>query len=127
MDHRLTALHGGVFFTRLAKYFQVDFGAVQFHLDSRTTPISFEVSKSKLKVLQMNDDGIWGVRGLPFPTINMLDMEGTGFHLPEARVARERRRFATEEEQVESVYEGGESPIPTLQPIHPQFNNARDY
>ncbi|CAL1389996.1 unnamed protein product [Linum trigynum] len=77
--------------------------------------------------LMLSNDGVWGVRGFPFPTTNSLDTEGTIFHLPEVRKARERRGLATEEDQEESVHEGGEAHIPTLQPIHPPSNNARDY
>ncbi|CAL1353669.1 unnamed protein product [Linum trigynum] len=68
LDHQLAALHGGVYVTGLARYFQVDFGAVQFCLDQRTVPISFGVLKSKVKELHMSNDGIWGVRGFPFST-----------------------------------------------------------
>ncbi|CAL1372024.1 unnamed protein product [Linum trigynum] len=69
----------------------------------------------------------FGEYGDFLPTTNTLDIEGTVFCLSEARVARERRRFATEGDQLERVYEGGESPIPTPQSVRPHFNNARDY
>ncbi|CAL1413567.1 unnamed protein product [Linum trigynum] len=54
-------------------------------------------------------------------------MEGTVLRLPEVRMPREQRGFATEGDQVESIYEGGESAIPTPQLVHQQLNNARDY
>ncbi|CAL1399293.1 unnamed protein product [Linum trigynum] len=96
-------------------------------MDSRTVPVSFEVLKSKLKVLHMSNDGIWGFQGFPFPTINTLEMERRNFRLPKVRMARDRRGLETEEDQEERVHEGGEALIPTLQPIHPPSNNAIDY
>ncbi|CAL1362821.1 unnamed protein product [Linum trigynum] len=87
-NRRLTTLHGGAYVTRLAKYFDVDFLVVQFRLDSRTTPISFDILKSRIIVLHLSDNGIWGVRGLPFPTTNTLDMDGMVFRLLEATTVR---------------------------------------
>ncbi|CAL1371126.1 unnamed protein product [Linum trigynum] len=126
-DHPPIVLHGGFFVTRLTKFFQVNFGAVQFRLHSKTNLISFDVLKSRMKVLHMNDDGIWGVRGFSFPITNTLDVEDTVFCLSEATTVKERRGLVNKEEHVESMYEGGEAPPSTSHPVPPPINNARNY